>query len=275
MKFLFVNGRTRILPLLGLLLVFGGLVFALLWFMVLPVSAAYFAPPPPTQEYMWSYVEIPKPADTAASFILPVGTAVDAPASIIEEALTPIPLETVASLPTVTETPAQLSMEILSDTPTPVYVAPTKPVYAQSSYTYGGSKYILVDISEQHMYVYEGDVLVYSFVASTGMNNATRVGTFAVQSKIPNAYGSTWNIWMPNWLGIYWAGGLENGIHALPILPNGATLWEGYLGRPVSYGCVVLGSYESISRSPGSGSDPRSQQPSSPAWVRMRSSCSA
>jgi hypothetical protein len=76
------------------------------------------------------------------------------------------------------------------------------------------------------------------------MNNATRVGTFAVQSKIPNAYGATWNIWMPSWLGIYWSGGLENGIHALPILPGGGILWEGYLGRPVSYGCVVLGTYE-------------------------------
>ena len=109
---------------------------------------------------------------------------------------------------------------------------------------YSGSKYILVDISEQHMYVYDGDILIYSFVSSTGMHNATRIGTFAVQSKLPNAYGSTWNIWMPHWLGIYWAGGLENGIHALPILPNGATLWEGFLGRPVSYGCVILGTYE-------------------------------
>jgi hypothetical protein len=65
-----------------------------------------------------------------------------------------------------------------------------------------------------------------------------------VQSKIPNAYGSTWDIWMPDWLGIYWSGGLENGIHALPILPNGATLWAGFLGRPISYGCVVLGTYD-------------------------------
>ena len=44
---------------------------------------------------------------------------------------------------------------------------------------------------------------------------------------------------MPYWLGIYWAGGSENGIHALPII-NGQTLWEGYLGSPISYGCVVL-----------------------------------
>jgi lipoprotein-anchoring transpeptidase ErfK/SrfK len=77
------------------------------------------------------------------------------------------------------------------------------------------------------------------------MNNATATGNFSVLDKIPSAYGSTWDLWMPNWLGIYWAGGLENGIHALPILSNGVTLWSGFLGRPISYGCVVLGSYES------------------------------
>lgn len=110
---------------------------------------------------------------------------------------------------------------------------------------YSGGKLILVDISEQHMYVYESDYLVYSFVASTGMNNATRTGEFSVLNKIPNAYGATWDIWMPNWLGIYWAGSLQNGIHSLPILPNGATLWAGFLGTPISYGCVVLGAYES------------------------------
>jgi len=27
-------------------------------------------------------------------------------------------------------------------------------------------------------------------------------------------------------------------------LSNGQTLWAGYLGRPISYGCVVLGTYE-------------------------------
>jgi lipoprotein-anchoring transpeptidase ErfK/SrfK len=145
-----------------------------------------------------------------------------------------------------------MDVQILADTPVPV-IPTQKPVEQtiseQSAFVgqqpiYSGSKYILVDISEQHMYVYEGDSMIYSFVASTGMNNATATGTFAVQSKIPNAYGSTWDIWMPYWLGIYWAGGLENGIHALPILANGATLWEGFLGRPISYGCVVLGSYE-------------------------------
>lgn len=240
------KGYVRLFLILGLLLAFGSLILAVIWFT--PLGAFVFAAPAPTQDYSWSYVEIAKPAKMAAPIVMPTGTSVEEPTSILEEdTATLIPIDTATPLPTATETPGEMVMEILADTPTPAYVAPTKaPSVADApSYTYSGSKYILVDISEQHMYVYDGDTLVYSFVASTGMNNATRVGTFAVQSKIPNAYGSTWDIWMPNWLGIYWAGGLENGIHALPILSNGGILWEGYLGRPVSYGCVVLGTYES------------------------------
>lgn len=91
------------------------------------------------------------------------------------------------------------------------------------------------------MYAYDGDRLVFSFVVSTGSGNSTRTGNFIVQNKIPNAYGSNWNIWMPDWLGIYYAGDLQNGIHSLPILPNGSRLWDGYLGTPVSYGCIILG----------------------------------
>jgi lipoprotein-anchoring transpeptidase ErfK/SrfK len=109
----------------------------------------------------------------------------------------------------------------------------------------GGGKYIVMDISEQHLYAYRGDELVYSFVASSGASPyVTRTGDFRVQSKIPNAYGSTWDIWMPYWMGIYWAGSTENGIHALPVMANGVTLWAGYLGTPVSYGCIVLDTYE-------------------------------
>lgn len=220
----FLIGRIRLFPSLILFLICGGLGLAFFFFSSSPVSAAIFATLTPTQENLWAFVDLPKATYTPT----PLYTPTDMP----------------TFTPTVTETPGVMDMQVVADTPVPV-VPTYAPVYqAQSAPGYSGSKYILVDISEQHMYVYEGNTLVYSFVASTGMNNATRVGTFAVQSKIPNAYGATWNIWMPSWLGIYWAGGLENGIHALPILPNGATLWAGFLGRPISYGCVVLGSYE-------------------------------
>ncbi len=106
----------------------------------------------------------------------------------------------------------------------------------------GGGKRILIDLSEQHLYAYQGNVLVYSFVVSTGKPGAgTSTGTFRVLDKIPNAYASTWGLQMPHWLGIYWAGGLENGIHALPIMANGQRLWAGYLGTPASFGCIILG----------------------------------
>jgi lipoprotein-anchoring transpeptidase ErfK/SrfK len=188
-----------------------------------------------------------------ASPVLGLGEAISTPtqwrsfgfAEIVKPTYTALPTATLfpTAIPTTTQE-AVVQAEIVSEALTYEYVTSVTEDDLQVPPSYSGNKYILVDISEQHMYVYEGDVLVYSFVASTGMNNATRVGTFSVLNKIPNAYGATWNIWMPNWLGIYWAGSLQNGIHALPILPSGATLWAGYLGTPISYGCVVLGSYE-------------------------------
>lgn len=212
--------RSRLVASLWLVPVLIALGLSLSFFSISPASAAIFSSPTPTQERLWAYVELPKPTYTAT--------------------LSPTQMPTSAPEAEATPTPGQMVMEFVEEASVPAAGVPQTGNVA----AYGGSKYILVDISEQHMYVYENDSLIYSWVASTGMNNATRVGTFAVQSKIPNAWGSTWSIWMPSWLGIYWSGGLENGIHALPILPNGATLWAGYLGRPVSYGCVVLGTYE-------------------------------
>jgi lipoprotein-anchoring transpeptidase ErfK/SrfK len=133
-------------------------------------------------------------------------------------------------------------MNIVQDTAVPK-VSPTEmsSVPTAPAQIYSGQKYVLVSLSEQHLYAYDNGQLINSFVASTGMNNSTRVGTFSVLDKIPDAYGANWNIWMPDWLGIYWVGNLEDGIHALPILPGGARLWSGYLGTPISFGCVVLG----------------------------------
>lgn len=181
-----------------------------------------------------SGVEIAKPTYTA----VPTATITPTPLSATEPP-TVVPTET--SAPGVF---AKDAFVVIENLPAPASAGydSTTPYDAPSAYS--GNKRIVVDLSEQHMYVYEGDTLVYSFIASTGMGNSTRVGTFSVLNKIPNAYGATWNIWMPNWLGIYWSGSLQNGIHALPILPNGATLWAGYLGTPISYGCVVLDTYD-------------------------------
>ncbi|MBT4841978.1 MAG: L,D-transpeptidase [Anaerolineae bacterium] len=180
-------------------------------------AAAMQATPTATFSH-WGEADIAKPTYTPTATSTPTPT------------LTPTPTFTPTNTPVPTQTARPANTAV--------------PASPQENNVVWGQKYVLVDISDQHLYAYQGDTLVYSFVASTGMNNATATGSFSVLNKIPSAYGATWNIWMPSWLGIYWAGTMQNGIHALPIMANGATLWAGYLGTPISYGCVVLGSYE-------------------------------
>jgi LysM repeat protein len=105
-----------------------------------------------------------------------------------------------------------------------------------------GPKEIEVDIGEQRLRAWQGGRLVWNFLASTGLSGyPTRRGEFVVQSKVDDAWSSAWQLWMPHWLGIYWAGGSENGIHALPIkADSGTELWAGFLGSPISYGCIVI-----------------------------------
>jgi LysM repeat protein len=103
------------------------------------------------------------------------------------------------------------------------------------------SKFIIVDISEQILYAYQGDTQVYTFSISTGRDNTTLTGSYKILDKDPNSWSDPWGFWMPDWMGIYYtAGNVENGIHALPILKNGETLWGDQIGNPVSYGCIVL-----------------------------------
>jgi len=117
----------------------------------------------------------------------------------------------------------------------------SSPAPAPAPQPSGSNKRIVIDLSEQHMYVYQDGGLLWSWVTSTGMPGAATIpGHFQVLNKVPNAYAYTWGLQMPYWLGIYWAGSLQNGIHALPIMADGRILWDGYLGQPVSYGCVIL-----------------------------------
>lgn len=106
----------------------------------------------------------------------------------------------------------------------------------------GGGKRVEVSISRQRCYVYDGDTLLYEWVCSTGRQSSpTKPGTYYIQSKLRKAYGSAWNIWMPYWLGVYWAGGTENGFHGLPWnATTGWTTWAGMVGVPITYGCIML-----------------------------------
>jgi tetratricopeptide (TPR) repeat protein len=102
-------------------------------------------------------------------------------------------------------------------------------------------KRIDIDISKQRLYAYEGDKLIYKWVCSTGLRGRdTATGKFQVLDKIKMAYSKVWRLKMPFWLGIYYVGGIENGIHGLPIRPDGSVMWGGLLGQRASYGCIIL-----------------------------------
>ncbi len=105
-----------------------------------------------------------------------------------------------------------------------------------------GQKKIVVSISQQRCWRYEGTRLLNTWTCSTGRSGwGTSTGTFRVQSKLRKAFGSTWNIWMPYWLGIYWSGRVENGIHGLPWnAKTGSRTWAGLVGTRITYGCVML-----------------------------------
>jgi lipoprotein-anchoring transpeptidase ErfK/SrfK len=102
---------------------------------------------------------------------------------------------------------------------------------------------IVVDISDQRLYAYADEALIYDFICSTGIESSPTIpGTFQILSKEEEAYASSWDLWMPHFMGVYRSGpDFTNGIHGLPTLSSGSILWEGHLGRPVSYGCIVIG----------------------------------
>ncbi len=121
-------------------------------------------------------------------------------------------------------------------------MAAQTPVELSKFNTSVENKAIVVGIAEQRMAVYDGEEQVFDFIVSTGEpGRETAIGEFEIQNKIDMAYASTWNLDMPYWMGIYWAGSLQNGIHSLPVVKHtGYKLWDGYLGQRVSYGCVIL-----------------------------------
>lgn len=104
------------------------------------------------------------------------------------------------------------------------------------------NKRIVISISKQKLMVYENNQLIKKFVISTGVDRSpTQPGVFQVQTHRANAYASVWDLYMPNFLGIYEAWpGFMNGIHGLPMLSNGTRLWANILGKPASYGCIIL-----------------------------------
>ena len=105
-------------------------------------------------------------------------------------------------------------------------------------------KRIVISISQQRMWAYEWENLVWAWTVSTGIDSSpTSPGVFQIQSHDPNAYAASWDLWMPYFMGIYRpvpTANFMNGFHGFPTRDGANLLWTGSLGHPVTYGCILL-----------------------------------
>ena len=96
---------------------------------------------------------------------------------------------------------------------------------------------VQVSIANQQVYVRDGDSVIYTMIASTGVNDCTPRGTYTVNGRgasFMNPDGMGANNWV-QFLGNYL-------FHSVPIDRSGAYIVSEAqkLGRPASHGCVRL-----------------------------------
>jgi lipoprotein-anchoring transpeptidase ErfK/SrfK len=197
----------------------------------------------PTQENLWAPADIAKPEVTpinVSAFAVqsqntPVPTSVPTrravptktPASQPTEAPTDAPTQAPTAVPAATETPGVVAMEIIEDTPTSEY-QPPKPREAVGN----GDRWIDVDLTNQMVYAYEGDVIVNSFLVSTGTwLTPTVTGEYKIYVKYRSGSMSGPGYYLPNvpYIMYFYK---SYGLHG--------TYWHNNFGTPMSHGCVNL-----------------------------------
>ena len=178
---------------------------------------------PMMQESQPAIIDIPPTAQpTLEVVVLPAFT--DVP--FVEQAAAPVE---------VTSQPGVIYAEIVADTPTPEYTAPTAvavvnvPVQMGNN---GGQHWIDVNLSEQRLYAYEGDTIVNSFLVSTGTwQTPTVTGKYNVWIKLRSTSMSGPGYYLPDVpFVMYFHKGY--GLHG--------TYWHNNFGTPMSHGCVNL-----------------------------------
>ncbi len=203
------------------------------------LSASNDSLPTPTLESHFAQAEIAKPTYT------PEWTST--PTSIPTDTATPIPSATSTPestfTPLPTETPGLMEAAIVPDTPTSIapptstYIAPTQQVAAPSSGGNSasanyGTRWIDVNLSQQMVYAYEGDVVVNSFLTSTGTwQHPTVTGSYKIYVKYLSTTmtGPGYNLPNVPYTMYFYKG---YGIHG--------TYWHNNFGTPMSHGCVNL-----------------------------------
>ena len=200
----------------------------------------------PTQESLAAPVELAKPSATPVEagslaqdvVTTPTARPTEKPPTSVPSATptleaTEAPTDAASPAPQATEIPGQLVMEAVEDTPTSEYVPPSSsaplPEIALSG---NGERWIDVDLTNQYVYAYEGDVVVNSFIVSTGTwRTPTVTGQYKIYVKYRAAKMSGPGYYLPNvpYIMYFYKG---YGLHG--------TYWHNNFGTPMSHGCVNL-----------------------------------
>ncbi len=199
--------------------------------------------PTPTLESNFVMAEVAKPtytpAWTSTPSLTPTLTFTVTPSitSTPEFTSTPLPTDT----PLSTDTPGVMEVAIIPDTPTPIrptdapYVAPTQQAAAPPANNSGsgnGARWIDINLSSQRLYAYEGDVMVNSFIVSTGVAaTPTVTGTYKVYARFLYADMHGPGYYLPDvpYTMYFYK---SYGIHG--------TYWHNNFGTPMSHGCVNM-----------------------------------
>jgi lipoprotein-anchoring transpeptidase ErfK/SrfK len=242
------TGRKWLLPALlagGLCVLLGIFAFFALTSPVFASIVKGAAAPAPTQEVLWAPVDMAKPEGTPVAQSAEIAQAADTATALPTEVPpTTAPTEAPPASPTATEaatqeptleppaatdTPGAITLEIVPDTPTSEYVA-TKPTPEIA--VGNGERWIDVDLTNQRLYAYEGDVAVNSFIVSTGTwLTPTVTGSYKIYVKYRSASMTGPDYYLPDVPYVMYFYN-DYAIHG--------TYWHNNFGTPMSHGCVNL-----------------------------------
>jgi lipoprotein-anchoring transpeptidase ErfK/SrfK len=108
------------------------------------------------------------------------------------------------------------------------------------------NKRIKISIKDQRVQAYENGQLKWDWTGSTGIaSSPTSPGVFQIQTHEPMAYAARWDLYMPWFMGIYRPvpdQDFMNGFHGFPSRDKKQILWQRNLGKPITYGCILLDS---------------------------------
>ncbi len=245
--------RSRLLPILLILMGCGVFAFAAWSAVTSPVLASIlnFAVTPQVESKPFAQVNIPKPQPMMQVSAPTVTSVPPTEVAVVTEAITEPTAEVAAipptaeptlevvTLPTDTAVPPEatgqpgvVSAEIVADTPTPEFTEPTVAPYVPPQVAGNGERWIDVDLSQQRLYAYEGDVLMNSFIVSTGTwQTPTVTGRFKIWIKVRSQAMTGPGYYLPDvpYVMYFYK---DYGLHG--------TYWHNNFGTPMSHGCVNL-----------------------------------